>query len=377
MSFGHALYYPHINLRNKNWVKHALLFWDRISRIVPPSVDPADDEDVIRIKDATDFISDYHPNQGEISYTYSEFSSELRKLIESDSFFNDRFFRAPRRRDYMRDFDDRRSLFSQLVESTGSYIHVEKLHPEVKEYLFQLGIAIPGRNEWTNWIKIDNEIGLLYMTYLAKAISKHNTVPIVTDVEQAFTSSISFESPINSDWKSEFEYNLGNLLIETVIPMNINNVSIDKILTIRTKYSDERTAFFNEVSNLSNNIPSIDNANSLKDAVNQQSKLVLLETKRLEQLYRAHKIETATKFLSISLPTTLATVGEYLPTHTKPIVASAGIIFGLIAAAKSVKKEKLELQANPKSYLLNIKSELSGEDYFHRLNDSIAGLRKW
>ena len=56
MSFGHALYYPHINLTNKNWVKHALLFWDKISRIVPYSVETEDSEDIIRIKDETDFI---------------------------------------------------------------------------------------------------------------------------------------------------------------------------------------------------------------------------------------------------------------------------------------------------------------------------------
>jgi hypothetical protein len=47
MSFGHALYYPRINLTNKNWLKYAVLYWDKISRIVPPSVQAADSEDVI------------------------------------------------------------------------------------------------------------------------------------------------------------------------------------------------------------------------------------------------------------------------------------------------------------------------------------------
>jgi hypothetical protein len=56
MSFGDVLYYPHINITNKNWIKHALLFWDKISRIVPASVEPANNDDIISIKYNTDFI---------------------------------------------------------------------------------------------------------------------------------------------------------------------------------------------------------------------------------------------------------------------------------------------------------------------------------
>ena len=59
-----------------------------------------------------------------------------------------------------------------MVRSTGTYIHVTKIDQRFKELLFDIGIAIPGENEWENWVKIDNEIGLLYMTYLAKTISK-------------------------------------------------------------------------------------------------------------------------------------------------------------------------------------------------------------
>ena len=57
------------------------------------------------------------------------------------------------------------------------------MDPRMKEFLFQIGVAIPGQNEWEDWIKVDNEIGLLYMTYFAKSISKNQSLPIVTDVE--------------------------------------------------------------------------------------------------------------------------------------------------------------------------------------------------
>lgn len=378
MSFGHALYYPHINLTNKNWVKHALLFWDNISRIVPQSVEPSDGEDIIKIKYESGFIKDYRPETRDTSSAFRDFSRELRPILESDNFFNQRFFERERhRRNYSRDYQNRRRFFSDMVQSNGTYIHVEKMEPNLKEFLFETGIAIPGQHEWEDWVKIDNEIGLLYMTYFAKSISKNKSLPIVTDVEQSFSASIYFESPINSDYNNQFEYKVGNLLIETIVPKNINDVPLEKILDIRKKYNDERTVFFNEISNLTNSLPKIDNASALNDAVNQHSRLILNETKKLEKLYDAHKIETVNKFLTISVPTTVASLSDYIPDIAKPFVAASGVIFGLVSSAKAVKKEKLELHANPKSYLLNLKSELSGGDMFSKINDNIKGIRKW
>jgi len=378
MSFGHALYYPHINLTDKNWVKHALLFWDKISRIVPSAVEASDNDDIISIKYHTGFIKDYHPESYITSDTFNEFSGELSRIIQSDSFFNDRYFeRDPHRRHYIRDYDQRRNFYSEMVRSTGTYIHGTKIDQRFKELLFDIGIAIPGENEWENWVKIDNEIGLLYMTYLAKTISKKKTLPIVTDVEQSFSATIKFESKINSDYRDQFEYRLGNLLIETIVPKKINDVPLDKILDIRDNYNDERTAFFNAVSNLTNSIPDIDNSSALNDVLNQQSKLILKETKELEKLYSAHQIETVRKFLSISIPTTMASLSDHVPDIAKPIVAAGGVIFGLVSSANAVKKEKLELNANPKSYLLNLKSELSGSNMFSKINDNIKGIRKW
>jgi hypothetical protein len=246
----------------------------------------------------------------------------------------------------------------------------------LKEYLFDIGIAVPGKHEWEDWVKIDNEIGLLYMTYFAKSISKNKSLPIVTDIEQSFSASLYFESSINSDYRSQFEYKLGHLLIESIVPKNINDVPLDKILDIRRKYDDERSAFFNEISNLSNSITEIDNQSALKDALNHHSKIITKESKNLEQLYSAHKIETINKFLSISIPTTIVSLSGLIPAAA-PFIMAGGILIGLSSAANSVKKEKLELKENPKSYLLNLKSELSGENIFGRVNDTIKGIRKW
>ncbi len=73
MSFGHALYYPHINLTNKNWLKYAVLYWDKISRIVPSSIQPTDSEDIIRLRSELDFIKEYRPEPWDVSRAAQEF----------------------------------------------------------------------------------------------------------------------------------------------------------------------------------------------------------------------------------------------------------------------------------------------------------------
>ena len=44
----------------------------------------------------------------------------------------------------MRDFENKRSLFSELVQTSGTYIHIEKMDPRMKEFLFQIGIRHSG-----------------------------------------------------------------------------------------------------------------------------------------------------------------------------------------------------------------------------------------
>ncbi len=253
MSFGHALYYPYINLTNKNWLKNAFLFWDKISRIVPSSVSPSDSEEIIKIKYETGFIENYSPDEWVISDTFRTFSEYLDAIINSEDFY--RYYRRRFRnyfedweyehwRRFREDFSFRRDILESIVESSGYYLHVKKIDRNLKEKLFAIGLAIPGKNEYEDWIKIDNEIGLIYMAYLAKSISKEKTIPIVTDIEQFYSASILFEPKLFKDYQSEFEYKLGNLLIASFVPKDINSVPFDKLIEIRKKYNAERISFF-------------------------------------------------------------------------------------------------------------------------------------
>lgn len=377
MSFGHALYYPHIELTNKNWLKHAFLFWDKISRIVPMSVTPSDSEDVIKIRYETDFIEDYSPDNWVVSDAFRSFSEFLEHFIHSGRYYR-HFMWHPEFDDLRRRRDPhRKDFFRSMIRTKGTYLHIQKLDHRLKELLFEYGLAVPGENEWEDWVRIDNEIGFIYMTYLAKVISKEKSLPVVTDMEQFFSASTSFESKVFRDYNAEFEYKLGNLLVASFIPKDINRVPFEKLIEIREKYSAERIAFFNIIAEVCKKIPSIDNEAALKDALNHYKSSLMEQTKQLKKAFEANKIETTAKFLSISVPSTIVSLTSYIPVEYKPLGIGAGILFGLATSANAAIKERNQLREKPLSYLLSINSELSGEGLLQKINDGIMGIRHW
>lgn len=215
------------------------------------------------------------------------------------------------------------------------------------------------------------------MSYLAKVISNQKSLPVVTDIEQFFSVSSSFEPKVFRDYDAEFEYKLGNLLIASFLPKDINRVPFDKLIDLREKYSAERTAFFNTISEMCQNIPDIDNESALKDALNHYSASLIDQTMQLKSAFESNKIETVTKFMSISVPSTLVSLSSYIPVEYKPFGIGAGLLFGLASSINSVKKERNQLRQKPLSYLLSINSELSGDGLLRSINDGIKGIRKW
>ncbi|MCF6297833.1 MAG: DUF6236 family protein [Flavobacteriaceae bacterium] len=367
MSFGHALYYPYIHLTNKNWLKHAFLFWDKISRIVPSSFEPQDDEDIIRIRQETNFLIDYHPDKWVINDTFRNFAEYLTH--------NSRMIRDLRHFEHRHHFDkEYKEMFIYMQNRTmlnGTYIHIEKIQPDLAETLYVMGLAIPGKHEWSSWIKIDNEIGALYMTYLAKSISKEKSIPIVTDTSDYYLNTNS-----NNNYRHTFEEKLGCLLIDVVMPKNINNVTMKQLINIRNKYDDQRLNFFNKINELSSTLPTIDNKSALEDALNHYIKTLGNDTKELKKIYESNGIEAMLKPLAISMPTALASLSSWIPAENKILgfgIGGVGALYGVVSYFNELDKRHRETQKNPMAYLLSIQSELNKKSLFQKIEQKLSG----
>ncbi|SRR6266478_3433885 len=80
MAPSSVLYFPSIEFRSVEWLKLALLLWDRIYRIVPPSYTPQDSYEV-RVAVDAGLIVNHNPtreNMAGIAIEYEAFLSSLR-----------------------------------------------------------------------------------------------------------------------------------------------------------------------------------------------------------------------------------------------------------------------------------------------------------
>lgn len=367
MSFGHALYYPTIHLTNKNWLKHAFLFWDKISRIVPQSFQPQDTEDIIKIKQETNFIQDYHPDKWVISETFSSFANYLQNSTEFGRGYRNSNYSSDKERDsYWR-------MKKNTIVPNESYIHIEKIHSHLLEMLYDLGLAVKGENEWSGWIKIDNDLGNKYMSFLAKSISKAKSIPIVTDKTEYYITDDLFTQ---NRYKHLFEEKIGCLLIDVVLPKNINDVTMDQLINIKAKYNDQRMRFLNQINDLSSHLPTIDNKSTLEDALHHHSKSLAYDTRELKKIYELNGIDTVMKPLSISLPTSIVSLSNYIPIEFNTFGVGAGLLFGVISYFNELEKTHLKTQENPMAYLLSIHSELNRQSLFHKITDRLNGMRR-
>ncbi|MFZ2146439.1 MAG: DUF6236 family protein [Sedimentisphaerales bacterium] len=385
MSFGHAIYYPHINLTNKNWLKYALLFWDKISRIVPATVSPCDSEEVIKIRSEIDFIQDYHPESWDTSSAANKFFRTFRGWIDNPEFLHYYRHRFPEifememslRQRKWHDHPDMVRFLGAVAREHGTYIHVQKLDLELKEYLYLTGVAIPGENQWEDWVKIDGELGLLYMTYLASSIGEQTRRPIVTDYNACFAGSSVLLRDIEGRHSGNLEYGLGNLLIASYAPKDMNAVTIDSLLEFRKKYDNERLAFFEAVAAICRDVPTVENEDQLKDALNHHGKILKKQTNDLKNQLEGMRIEPVIRFIGISIPTACTSMIEYIPDSFKPLIIGGGVILGFASAYKSYANDKESLQDNPLSYLLSLHAELDARSFLRKLSDNIQGITRW
>ena len=57
-----GLYYPYIHFQNEAWLKLAVLYWDKMARIVPSEDNPHDSDAVKMLQYEIDFVQNLKPD---------------------------------------------------------------------------------------------------------------------------------------------------------------------------------------------------------------------------------------------------------------------------------------------------------------------------
>lgn len=344
--FGRALYYPHINFHDHNWLKFAALYYDGIDRIVPS-------DDLIEEVDLIERINDTATNEETL------FVRSVRPSHYADQIAHEFIEYA---KSELSDKEKRNEIFqrvSRFVKPTDTYpIHVMKMGRKLLEELPRLNLPIKKFSfEFEDWVEFDSVTGALYMSRLANCIATNKSLPIVSDDPnfQAIVREAQRERVTN-----DVSETLASMVIQSVIPKNIESVTTKQIIEFRNNYKDERQQFYLNINELVKDLYKIEDEQSLKDALNFRKDQIERSTKDIEGVFKSLRIDTGLTLMALSVPSFASGLGW--------VVAGAGLV--AIAAGKLTLKgiEYHKTKRNsPYSYVLTMKNQLGKEEFAESL----------
>jgi hypothetical protein len=353
--YGRALYFPYVNFSDIKWLKTAALYYEGLDRIVPAGYSNFRDQEIIKkLNENERFIQNIEPGQ----------------FLESvdDDFVGFGNVNLQSSRSRSRFLDSIKTVIP--LENTFD-IDSSKISTYLNLYLLmnRLKFSEPGESPFSSPIThLEPVAGAMYMTFLANAIANDKQLPLVTD-DPVFQPLIRYIQNNRIDTRSEnmdIGQILGSMVIETVVPENIEAIPIEKIMKFRKKYNDERHIFYKEINGLVKDLEGIDNQTTLKECLEFKRKDVEIAVKNLNRAFRGIGLATTTMMLGLSVPAVASGLG--------PMVAGAGLIAmatgKLISQGVDYYKAKA---ASPYSYVLSLKNNLKSQTFAEQLlNGSIV-----
>lgn len=351
------LYYPTIDIPRSSWLKHALLYWDEVSSIVPTSYD---DRFLYDLSPDIQYLigeEQFRPIKPETLISgennwekFQEFQDEFREVVQNPQFerFRNRNFYRP----------NNHQIHQNKVEEKKGRIHRNKTSDGLFYFLEDLGLATRDNNE--EWLKFEHNTALLYMSLLAKYLAD-------VDSQQTTigTDFIAYEKFNFKNTRKDGAFPVVSFDLNNILPTPNENVSLEQIINFKRLRADNLRHFKRTISDFQTEISnSKSNAELKESAINFQEDLIN-GVKDLTAVLRDSKIENNLKtfksLINIKSPTFLTAAGTLINSHLDfvhlPINLTTIGIPAMAALELSTKliegrnKRMAETRQSPFSYL--------------------------
>ncbi len=250
MSTGTTLYYPFIHPRSSNHLKAAMLYWDRVRRIVPASmwyttgVD-GDDDDAKILADKGVLVST-RPEPYEDAAA-SKFFASVEPQAD--------LFRI--------DVETAKGL---AARNRG--LHVEKFGHKVLGRLHSLGLA----HRFGDWVAMHDEVGAFYMFCLASEMADKMASPLLTDSqEEAELGQAFLFAPQLGDPVSDMLLKLG---IRLPSAEQLEGVPMDRMAAFAEQRGAERQRFRLAVEGIVEAAQGFTDQNAMNDYLSSQRVII-------------------------------------------------------------------------------------------------------
>ena len=234
------LYYPTINIQDGAWLRNAILYWDKVSSIVPYENYPDFSPEILYLQR----LGVYKPVYPQDLFA-SEFAEDFRKSIVKRI----SAYEARANKNEMQTCRVRMHKKKIYAPALRDLIHYGKLSPQLLDYLENKSyINDLGAN---GWMEIDGKIAQIYMRTLAEYSIKCSEEDIVLGTD-TFTRSREIYPPSRN--RADLRAQCCKINIEKCLPQPSLDVSFEDILEFKGKRKDELIAFRAHIRELERNI---------------------------------------------------------------------------------------------------------------------------
>lgn len=382
MNTYQALYYPYIHFKDDHWVKTAALYWDNLGRIVPHEYKTEDSDTV---KGLGDFVTTLRPN-----WVHPEFANSFVEFIQEYGPKLQEKYSISLSEDWAYLEEDQRPPKPGGPSGNNprfGYIFCEKMSEELRYVMEELNLATTDYRG-DHWIGMHPRLAWVYMTSLAEQISAERGLRPLTDQTQdhlalsgfsverlahALLGNISLVS--SAPTNTEIETTMVSVAFQSVVPKDLANLTVDKILDFREKYPSERASFQNAVSELLNCrewLTNITDPTVLEERLHDEyEKSWNLQLQELRDKLTEVGIDTALSCFNLkgALPGGIAGAAASLAIPLNPIAAgTAGLALAAIPTLRDKRKQAREILAdNPMSFLYRMEQDLKPQDLLDRV----------
>lgn len=366
-----GLYYPYIRVRNPDWLKASAFYWDSMGRFCPPSYKPRvsqTDSQLIEVG----FLKDVNPEH----YSANVSNDLLSFMRENVEILRNRY-----------------SVNAALVDSaTGpgwgtdgpsygdkrlGWVHSRKMSYEFAEFLAGEGLAEIGRGGDSRWVGLHPVMAAAYMLALVSECASREQLEPVTDnpnpllsPAQGIRAAVRLLTDASVDLRpEESRYDAAGfaaLAIDSVMPKNLAEISVERIVEVKNKLEEELTLFKELIESQRHELErlaSIGSDDTYVEAfaahVNSTIKQPLA---RLERGLKLNNLDTIRSLLTVqtfappALGSEISSIAHLPPKMIA--IEGVGLVIGL-AWWQLVEQRRQLIRQSPVGYLLSINKALS------------------
>ena len=334
-----VLYFPHIEIRNKSWLKNALLLWDHVYRIVPKSYKPIDDEEMTRAVDAG-LVRAVTLEDGDVR----GFAEEFQDFVDNLPF-----------------------LPAGLDEMETAHLHPEKIDAHLYPLLEQY--AVDQSND--GWIELPRDIVRGYMFFLSNQVAKRRQLGRCTDDKYSYAVAAYFSEDANFDerlYNPEAAGFYSTLIFNDLLPMKISSVPMEKIIAAVNASRDERAEFRKELIKWTTELHGCASADHAATILSDYKQDLVDARDRLKAAQGFMNKDDVGCLFSVGVPTALTAYGALVSGSADPFglyTIGSSMLIGAMAAYWDYKRARSAV-SNPygAAYLISLEERFAGTKVF-------------